>query len=96
MEADEFTDDFVDDMCRYMYLIELMKKFPEITQSFSEIKDQYDGLCMAVAEIFSRLTQEQCDIVLEQHQRILLDMANDETVQAGIESAKDDEDEEQE
>lgn len=80
MEEEEFTDDFIEEMCISMYTIELLKKFPEITEENSEIKEQYDNLCTALSNVLSQLTEEQCNILLEQHRQTLLQIEQNESL----------------
>lgn len=65
----ELSDKSISHICMYMRVIDLMKNNPEILNENSEMKLEFEKVCGLVNQMMELLTEEQRDIVLEEHKR---------------------------
>lgn len=71
----ELTDDMISQLCMYMRTIDLFNKHPEILDPAPDIKEKVEIIKEKVDQIFSLLTEEQCNEVLEIHRIQLQEIA---------------------
>jgi hypothetical protein len=68
---EKLPDEYVNQICMHMRVIDLMKGNPDIVNQSPEMKKGLEDLCVLVAKMMELLTDEQRDQVLEEHKRQL-------------------------
>lgn len=67
MDAELFTEKYIEEICKSMLIIDCIKKYPYICEDSEQMQNDFNDLCKTLGEVMDELTAEQRDHVLEIH-----------------------------
>jgi len=70
----ELTEDDIAHLCMFMRVIDVLTDSPDILAENAEIRKHYEELRVRFDALFGLLTDEQRDMVLEQHRLQLIEI----------------------
>ena len=73
----ELTDELISQLCMFMRVTEFLENHPEEVNSNAQFKEHSVKFCATMKNIWNALTEEQQNIVLEEHKRQLKMIGNE-------------------